>query len=103
MLRHIVTLRFREGTPPETRDAIYRDLAGLSDVIEGILDFRHFANVSVEVPLVRGFRDVFWFDFRDEAVRDAYLVDPTHRAIGERIVAELEGGADGVLVMDVIL
>ncbi|MFT3972068.1 MAG: Dabb family protein [Amaricoccus sp.] len=103
MLRHIVTLRFREGTSPETRNAIYRDLAGLSDVIEGILDFRHFANVSVEVPLVRGFRDVFWFDFRDEAVRDAYLVDPTHRAIGERIVAELEGGADGVLVMDVIL
>lgn len=47
--------------------------------------------------------DNFWFDFRDEAVRDANLVDPTHRAIGERIIAELEGGADGVLVVDVLL
>ena len=49
---------------------------------------------------MRDFRDLFWFDFRDTAVRDAYLVDEVHQAIGARIVAELEGGADGVFVMD---
>jgi hypothetical protein len=103
MIRHIVALRFRAGTTPATKATLYRDLAALRGHIDGILDFRHFDNVSVETPLVRGFNDVFWFDFRDTAVRDAYLVDAAHQALGARVVAELEGGADGVFVFDVAL
>lgn len=103
MIRHIVSLRFRDGTAPATKAALYDDLRALSGHIDGILDFRSFANVSVETDLVRGFRDVFWFDFRDESVRDAYLADPVHQAIGGRIVAELDGGIDGVFVVDVSL
>lgn len=103
MIRHIVSLRFRADTPPEIKAALYRDLAVLSGHIDGIEDFRSFENVSVETPVVRGFNDLFWFDFRDVAVRDAYLVDPAHQALGARIVAELEGGIDGVFVADVAL
>ena len=103
MIRHLVALRFKPGTSAETKKALYRDLAGLGAHIDGILDFQSRANVSVEDPLVRGYRDLFWFDFRDEAVRDAYLADPTHQAIGARIVAELEGGADGVFVFDFLI
>lgn len=101
MIRHIVALRFKTGTPPATKDRLYAELAGLSGHIEGILDFQARPNISIELPLVRGYSDVFWFDFRDVAVRDAYLVDPVHQAVGGRIVAELEGGADGVFVFDV--
>ena len=50
--------------------------------------------------MVYGFRDLFWFDFRDTRVRDIYLEDSVHQAIGARIVAELEGGIEGVFVMD---
>jgi hypothetical protein len=103
MIRHIVALRFREGTSAETKAALYRELAALRDHIEGILDFRHFENVSVEAPLVRGFNDMFWFDFRDTAVRDTYLDHPAHKAVGAKFVAELEGGLDGVFVADVTL
>ncbi len=103
MIRHIVALRFRKGTPAATKQALYDDLAALRGRIDGILDFRSFANISVETPLVRGFDDVFWFDFRDTATRDAYLADTVHQAIGAMIVAELEGGADGVFVADVEL
>lgn len=103
MIRHIVALRFLAGTAPETKLALYRDLAALAGHIDGILDFRHFENVSVETPVVRGFNDLFWFDFRDVAVRDAYLEDAAHKAVGARIVAELEGGIDGVFVADVAL
>lgn len=101
MIRHIVALRFRPEVTAAKKDALYAALAGLSARIGGILDFRSFANVSVEDALVRGFRDLFWFDFRDVAVRDAYLVDPVHQAIGARIVAATEGGPDGVFVCDV--
>lgn len=101
MIRHIVALRFKAGTRAATKTAIFDDLRGLSAHIVGIVDFRAAPNVSVELSLVRGFNDVFWFDFRDIAVRDTYLADPVHQAIGARIVAELEGGPDGVFVLDV--
>ena len=100
MIRHLVALKFRAGTDEAVKAALYADLEGLQARIDGILDFQTRTNVSVEDPLVRGFRDLFWFDFRDTGVRDAYLADPVHRAIGARIVAELEGGADGVFVFD---
>jgi hypothetical protein len=46
---------------------------------------------------------MFWFDFRDAGVRDVYLEDAAHQAIGARIVEKLEGGADGVFVCDIDL
>lgn len=101
MIRHIVALRFRSDVAKSTKEALYAELQGLSGHIDGILAFHASRNVSVELPLVRGFNDVFWLDFRDCGVRDTYLVDPVHQAIGGRIVAELEGGAEGVFVFDV--
>jgi len=100
MIRHLVAVRFRADTTEATKRAIYDDLAGLSARIDGILDFQARENVSVEEPVVRGFRDLFWFDFRDTSVRDVYLSDPKHQAIGARIVAAAEGGLDGLFVAD---
>ncbi|MDZ4310094.1 MAG: Dabb family protein [Cypionkella sp.] len=102
MIRHIVALRFKAGTTEQTKAALYTELAGLSAQIDGILDFQSSANVSVE-PLSRGFDDVFWFDFSDSAVRDAYLIHPAHQAVGARIVAETEGGVEGIFVFDVVV
>jgi hypothetical protein len=77
MIRHIVALRFAPEVDAAAKAALFEALRGLSDHIAGILDFRCGPNVSVE-PLSRGFDDVFWFDFQDAAVRDAYLIDPAH-------------------------
>ncbi|MEM8850855.1 MAG: Dabb family protein [Pseudomonadota bacterium] len=101
MIRHHVALRFKAGTSDAKKTELMRDLDGLRTRIDGIEDFQIRPNISVEDDLVRGYRDTFWFDFRDISVRDAYLVDEVHQAIGARIVAELEGGADGVFVCDV--
>ena len=100
MIRHLVALRFDPGTPDAVKQSLYDDLAGLRERIDGIIDFQSRTNVSVEDPLVRGYRDLFWFDFRDASVRDTYLVDDVHQAIGARIVAAMEGGKDGVFVLD---
>ena len=101
MIRHLVHLRFRSDVTRAEKETLYSDLAGLSDHIDGVIDFQHRENVSVETPLVRDFLDMFWFDFRDVSVRDTYLVNPTHQAIGGRIVEHLEGGAEGVFVCDI--
>lgn len=103
MIRHIVALKFRPDVTEAKKAELYAALKGLDAHIDGILDFRSFANVSIETPVVRGFNDLFWFDFRDAAVRDAYVVDPEHQKVGARIVAETVGGADGVYVFDVEL
>lgn len=101
MMRHSVHLRFKKDTSSETKQGLYDKLAGLSGHIDGILDFQYRENVSVETALVRDFNDMFWFDFRDVKVRDTYLVDSVHQEIGGLIVAEVEGGPDGVFVCDV--
>ena len=100
MIRHLVALKFKSGTSEDVKQGLYADLAALNGHIDGILDFQARRNISIEDHVVYGFRDLFWFDFRDAEVRDVYLVDAVHKSIGARIVAETEGGPDGVFVID---
>ena len=100
MIRHLVALKFAASTSDAERQAIMADLEALKPRIDGFLDFQVRRNISPETPVVRGFLDMFWCDFRDEAARDAYLVDTEHKKAGARLVAALEGGADGLFVYD---
>lgn len=100
MIRHLVTLKFAATTTEEERQSIMDDLAALQPRIDGFLDFQVRRNISPETPVVRGFLDMFWVDFADEAARDAYLEDSEHKKAGARLVASLEGGVDGLFVYD---
>jgi hypothetical protein len=103
MIRHIVAVRFRAEVSGDERHAIFDALAALQDVVPGAIDFRVFDNISPEDHVIHGFRQLFWFDFRDTASRDAYLVHPDHQSAGLRLVAACQGGTDGIQVMDVEL
>lgn len=103
MIRHIVALKFFDDVSTEKKAALYYELAALSEHIDGILDFRTFANVSPETSVVRGFHDAFWFDFSDAEVRDAYLEHPVHKAVAVKFVAAVQGGLDDIFVIDVEL
>lgn len=52
---------------------------------------------------IHGLTEMFWFDFQDGKARDAYLANETHKAIGARLMASLDGGAKGLFVCDVEL
>ncbi len=103
MIRHLVALKFQGNVTQEQKETLYAELRALDSRIAGIMDFQYRQNVSVEDHVVRGFRDMFWFDFRDRKVRDAYLADTEHQAIGARLVEHLDGGIEGVFVMDIDL
>lgn len=103
MIRHLVHLRFSNETSETDKQGLYEQLAGLSGHIDAILDFQHRTNVSVEFPLVRGFNEMFWFDFADETVRNTYREDCAHQAICAHIMARGDGGANGVFVCDIEL
>ena len=103
MIRHIVAVHFRPEISVPQKAGFYAALQALSGHLTGILDFRSFANVSPEAPVIHGFMDLFWIDFQNAAARDAYLVDPGHRAIGAKLVAAAQGGVAGIQVLDVEL
>jgi hypothetical protein len=99
VIRHLVLVRFAQATPPAERDAIFADLAALRAVLPGMRGFAAGANVSPE-GRARGYTHAFTADFADAAARDAYLDHPAHKAAGARLVAALEGGREGSLILD---
>ncbi len=103
MIKHLVFVKYAPSVGSETKTAILTDLESLRTEIDGILDFGHGPNLSPEEPVVHGFKDMFWFDFKDIATRDAYLENETHKAIGARIGAAADGGAAGIFVCDIEL
>lgn len=100
VIRHMVFLKFQESVSGEDKHALFNDLEALKAVAPGILDFQVRANISPETAVVHGFNDLFWFDFIDEASRDAYLEHPDHKVVGARLVAACDGGLNGLLVAD---
>ncbi|CDX32123.1 conserved hypothetical protein [Mesorhizobium sp. SOD10] len=99
MIRHCVFARFRDDVPETERAAIHADLEGLRGVIDGMGKVEFSANFSPE-PFARGFTHGFTIDFRDGAARDSYLVHDAHQRAGARLVAALEGGTEGLMVID---
>ena len=98
MIRHIVAVRFEQTVSMDTKAALFAELEELRHLVDGVLDFHVGANVSPETAVVHGYLDAFWFDFAD--ARDAYLVHPAHQAIGAKLVASVQGGTDGIVVVD---
>jgi hypothetical protein len=99
MIRHCVFVRFRDDVPATERSAIHADLEALRSVVDGMGKVHFSANVSPE-PFAQGFTHGFTIDFRDDAARDAYLVHEAHQRAGARLVAALEGGTEGLMVID---
>ena len=99
MIRHCVLAKFRTDVTDAQRQAIFADLAALEHKLDGVIGMAFSANVSPE-GLNKGFGHGFTMDFRDAAARDAYLIHPDHKAAGAKFVAALEGGRDGLIVVD---
>jgi hypothetical protein len=99
MIRHCVIVKFRADVTDAERESIFDALRALRGKIDGLLDMSFGPNVSPE-GLDGGFTHGFTIDFRDAAARDDYLVDPDHQVAGGRLVAALEGGVEGLFVVD---
>jgi len=100
MIRHIVLLKFKTGVSNDIKEGLMEELSALRTHLSGIIDFKHGANISPETPVIHGFEDGFWFDFKDQAARDTYLADPKHKAVGAKLVAQTDGGLNGLIVFD---
>lgn len=95
VLRHVVLLKFKEGTTDQQIKDIEKAFCALPGKIHAIYDFEWGTDVSVE-NRSQGYTHCFVVTFLSEADRAAYLPHPAHQ--------ELAGGLgpylDGVLVVD---
>ena len=96
MIRHVVLCRFK---PDADVEAIFTALHELQNKIGGILAVKAGKDMSPE-GLQKGFSHGFTVDFTDAAARDAYLPHPEHQKVGAMIVAAVEGGTEGLAVVD---
>ena len=99
MIRHCVFAKFRPNVTDAEREAIFDGLRALQHKLDGVIAMGFSANVSPEGHN-KGFGHGFTMDFVDAAARNAYLVHPDHKAAGAKFVAALQGGRDGLLVVD---
>ncbi len=95
MVKHVVLVKVRAGTPEPRVGEVLAKLAALVGVIPGLLDFAGGANDSPEGK-AHGYTHGFVMTFADAAARDGYLPHPEHR----RVAAGLRAFAEDVLVLD---
>ena len=81
-LYHVVCLKFKDGTTPEQIKTVETAFRELKTKIPGVLTLHWGTNVSPE-NRNKGFTHCFVLTFANEKDRDAYLVDPAHKAFGK--------------------
>ena len=96
MIRHVVLCRFRKDADVA---AIFAAIEGLKQKIPGILAVTCGSDCSPE-GLQKGFTHGFTVDFTDAAARDAYLPHPDHQVVAKMVVDALDGGLEGLVVID---
>ena len=77
-VKHIVFLKFKDGTSEEQISGVFDQLLDLSESVDGIEDYVAGPNSSPE-GLNQGYTHAFVMTFTDAAARDAYLPHPDHQ------------------------
>ncbi len=92
---HVVSFKFKADAGAEKIKEVEQAFAALKQKIPQIVSYEWGTNISPE-KLNKGFTHAFVLTFRNTADRDAYLVDPAHKAFG----ASLGPILDDVFVVD---
>jgi hypothetical protein len=95
VLRHVVLLKFKDGTTSEQIRKIENTFCALPSKIDEIYGFEWGTDVSVE-NRSQGYTHCFVLAFRSEADRDKYLPHPAHKELTTMAGPNL----DKILVVD---
>jgi hypothetical protein len=95
LLRHVVLIKFKEGTSPEDIKKVEDAFHALEGKIKEIRDYEWGINNSPEGN-DKGFTHCFFVTFESEGDRDIYLPHPDHQAFVQVLIPHLED----VLVVD---
>jgi hypothetical protein len=88
-VKHIVLLKFKQGTSEQQIAGFLRSLSGLRSEIEGLEEFAGGPYSSPE-GLNQGYTHGFVMTFSDARARDRYLPHPAHERLKGMIVPHLD-------------
>jgi hypothetical protein len=99
-------MKFKQGTPDDTKRSIFSRLEGLCQKDLGILEMVHGpfnASPTGATGLNRSYTDGLVVTFESVGDRNRYNDDPDHqRILKEDILPNLEGTIDGLLRFDFV-
>lgn len=95
MLRHVVLVKFKEGSSKEEIAKVIEGFRALPSKISEVAAFEYGTDNSPE-GLANGFTHCFFFSFKTEKDRDAYLPHAAHKAFVDTALPHIEK----VLVVD---
>lgn len=95
LLRHVVLIKFKEGTSQESIAQVEEAFGALQDKISEIKDYEWGTNNSPE-GINKGFTHCFFVTFESEEDRAIYLPHPDHKAFVDVLSPHMED----VLVVD---
>lgn len=99
MIQHIVMLSLPADHDADELQAVMAGLAALD--LPGFDGFQHGLNIDLETK-TPNHPYGFICTFADQQALETYAADPAHQALGARLVA-LCGGAEGIMVMDLVV
>lgn len=102
MIKHIVLFDLLADHDREEFDSIVEGVHELGETIAGFTHFEHGTNKDFG-GMSAQFNYVFICHFVDEDTSRAYLVDPGHNALGQRLVNLCRGGVNGITIIDMAI
>lgn len=99
MIHHCVWVRFRAECPASLRTQLLDEIRALVGVVPGLRAVHRGRNARFE-DLDHGFADGFIAIFDDRDALQAYQNHPAHQATGRQLVANAQGGLQGLMVFD---
>lgn len=99
MIRHCVFLNLRASQDAGTLEEILGELRNLCENLPETGPFLSGPNRDFEAKS-QDFPAGFTIDFASEEALQTYADHPEHKALGARLVAICQGGADGIMVFD---
>ena len=100
-IKHCVYLEFKPIYNHSERMAIFQKLMRLQPIIDGFLSIEFGNNLDLENKTSSNAG--FIIDFASEEALQNYADHPEHKKIGAQLVEMAEGGADAIMVYDILV
>ncbi|MCZ4270863.1 Dabb family protein [Maritalea porphyrae] len=102
MIKHCVFCSFRTGVSETQRLEAVQSFEALVGQITGLISIKAGPNKDFERKSDK-FSHGFIASFTNEAALQDYANHPAHQQLGKELVALCAGGADGIVVFDLVV
>lgn len=94
-------MEFRAEFNRDSQLALFKDFANLQSAIDGFIDIEFGQNIDLENK--SNCNAGFIIDFENQSALKRYTQNKQHQKLGTKLVSMCVGGAQGIIVFDLIV